>query len=119
MTDKVQHQAGVERPWPHHNHPGKYEEIGATIGCLVDKKQKAYGRSFETCEKALALLCPDKIRPDQYGLVLVFARSWDKWSRIFADPTAFGEEPRKDLAGYALLMNRDYPIDELKEVGDK
>ena len=90
--------------------PGKYEEIGADIGRLVDKKQKAYGRSFETCEKALLLLCPDKIIPDQYGLVLAFARSWDKWSRLFSDPTAFGEQPRPDLAGYALLMNKDYEV---------
>lgn len=91
-------------------HPGKYEEVGAEIGRLVDKKQQAYGRSFETCEKALALLCPDKLRADQYGLALAFARSWDKWSRLFSDPTAFGEEPKKDLAGYALLMNGDLEV---------
>lgn len=85
--------------------PGKFEEIGAEIGRLVDKKQKAYGRSFETCPKALALLCPNGIRVEQYEDALAFARSWDKWSRIFTNPTAFGEDPRQDLAGYALLMN--------------
>jgi hypothetical protein len=91
---------------------GKYEEIGAAIGCLVDKKQKAYGRSFDHSGAILAILYPYGVKPEQYGDLLGMVRILDKLFRIATDKQALGESPWTDVAGYALLMNRDYPIDE-------
>jgi hypothetical protein len=91
---------------------GKYEEIGAAIGCLVDKKQKAYGRSFDKSGMILGILYPDGIKPVQYDDLLGMVRILDKLFRIATDKQALGESPWLDIAGYALLMNRDYPIDD-------
>ena len=90
---------------------GKYEDIGAEIGRLVDRKQKAYGRSFDHSGKILAILYPHGIKPNQYGDLLGMVRILDKLFRIATDRNALGEDPWADVAGYALLMNRDYPID--------
>jgi hypothetical protein len=84
---------------------GKYEEIGAAIGCLVDKKQKAYGRSFDHSGAILAILYPYGVKPEQYGDLLGMVRILDKLFRIATDKRAL-------IAGYALLMNRDYPIQD-------
>jgi hypothetical protein len=91
---------------------GKYEEIGAAIGCLVDKKQKAYGRSFDVSGEILKFRYPHGIRPDQYADMLAMVRIDDKLMRIATDKDALGEKPWTDIAGYGLLMNRDYPINE-------
>jgi len=88
---------------------GKYEEIGSLIGCLVDLKQKAYGRSFDHSNKILETLYPHGIKPDQYRDVLAIVRILDKLFRIATNKSAMGESPWTDVAGYALLMNRDYP----------
>lgn len=88
---------------------GKYEEIGAAIGCLVDKKQKAYGRSFDHSGAILAILYPYGIQLAQYPDLLGMVRIIDKLFRIATDKQALGESPWLDIAGYALLMNRDYP----------
>jgi hypothetical protein len=98
---------------------GKYEEIGAAIGSLVDKKQKAYGRSFDRSGQILGILYPNGIKPVQYDDLLAMVRILDKFFRIATDKQAMGESPWTDIAGYALLTNRDYPIDELREVGDE
>ncbi len=94
-----------------HN-PGKYEAIGGALGCLVDKKQKAYGRSFDHAAQHLAIRYPNGIRVDQYDNVLAMVRIDDKLSRIATSKNAFGEDPWQDIAGYALLMNRDYPVED-------
>jgi len=91
---------------------GKYEDIGGAIGCLVDKKQKAYGRSFDHSGAILSILYPHGVKPEQYGDLLGMVRILDKLFRIATDKQAMGESPWTDIAGYALLMNRDYPIDE-------
>jgi len=85
---------------------GENEETGAEIGRLVDKKQKAYGRAFDRCGEILKILYPKGIRPDQYADLLAMVRIFDKFFRIATDKTAMGENPWKDVAGYALLMNR-------------
>jgi hypothetical protein len=87
---------------------GKYEEIGAEIGRLVDKKQKAYGRSFDNTGKILAIIYPLGIRPDQYDDLGAMIRIIDKFFRIAISKKAFGEDPWEDVAGYALLKNRDF-----------
>ena len=89
----------------------KYEEIGAEIGRLVDKKQKAYGRSFDHAGGILKTLYPTGIRPDQYDDLGAIVRILDKLFRIATSKNAFGENPWQDIAGYALLMNRNLLID--------
>lgn len=85
---------------------GKYEEIGADIGRLVDQKQRAYGRSFDKMDRILRELYPHGIRPEQYRDLLAIVRIGDKFFRIATDKTALGEDPWRDVAGYGLLMNR-------------
>ncbi len=84
--------------------PGKYEEIGREVGCLTDRKNKAYGNSFHKCADYLMMLYPNGIRPDQYKDVLGLARDFDKNMRIATNRDAMGENPWKDKAGYSLLM---------------
>jgi hypothetical protein len=84
---------------------GRYERIGMSIGCLVDKKQAAYGRSFDKAGIVLRQLYPEGIRPEQYDDLLAIVRILDKFFRIATDKRAFGENPWGDVAGYSLLMN--------------
>lgn len=86
---------------------GQYEDIGGEIGRLVDKKQKAYGRSFDQVGGILKILFPSGIRPDQYDDLGAMIRILDKFFRIATSKKAFDEDPWQDVAGYALLMNRD------------
>lgn len=89
---------------------GHYEEIGGEIGRLVDRKQKAYGRSFDHVGKILAILYPAGIHPEQYDDLGGMIRILDKFFRIATQKRAFGENPWKDVAGYGLLMNRELLI---------
>lgn len=94
---------------------GRYEDIGAAIGRLVDKKQKAYGRSFDLVGGILETLYPHGIKPEQYRDLGGMIRILDKFFRIATSKKAFGEDPWEDVAGYALLMNRELlDKDELK-----
>jgi hypothetical protein len=83
--------------------PGKYEEIGAAVGKLVDKKQKAYGRSFDLSGDVIKILYPNGIHPDQYEDFLATIRVIDKLFRIANQTEAFDENPWQDIAGYGLL----------------
>jgi hypothetical protein len=94
---------------------GKYEEIGSEIGRLVDRKQKAYGRSFDFVGQVLRLIYPHGIRPEQYDDLGGMIRILDKFFRIATEKKAFGEDPWKDVAGYGLLMNRDILEHEEKQ----
>lgn len=85
----------------------RYETIGAEIGRLVDAKQRAYGRSFDRAGRIIQILYPAGISPGQYGDVLAIVRILDKFFRIATHQTdPMGENPWRDVAGYALLMNR-------------
>lgn len=88
---------------------GKYEEIAANIGRLVDEKNKAYGDSFKKAPQYLTILYPHGIRPDQYPDMLALVRDFDKNMRIATNKSAFNEDPWKDKAGYAILMNEVKP----------
>jgi hypothetical protein len=88
--------------------PGRYEGAGAAIGRLVDKKQRAYGRSFDLVGSVLKIVYPHGIRPEQYDDLGAMIRILDKFFRIATDKDALGESPWTDVAGYGLLMNRDF-----------
>lgn len=81
----------------------RLREIGTEGGALTAVKNEAYGSSFVTSAEALKLLYPDGIRPEQYTDVLLLARIWDKMQRIATDKDALGENPYRDLMGYAIL----------------
>jgi hypothetical protein len=82
---------------------GVYQEIGSSLGALVDKKNEAYGNSFLEVEQFMCLLYPDGITPEQYTDVLCLVRIFDKMKRIATAKGAFEESPYLDLAGYGLL----------------
>lgn len=81
----------------------RLREIGAELGELVATKNAAYGSSFSSSADFLRLLYPNGVKPEQYLHMLTVARIFDKLMRIATDKDAFGEEPFKDIAGYAIL----------------
>ena len=89
------------------NEAGFYEEVGAFIGALVDRKNAAYGDSFHRSGEMIRILFPHGIQPDQYGDLLAMIRIIDKLFRIAHSKTAFGEDPWMDIAGYGVLKCRD------------
>jgi hypothetical protein len=80
-----------------------YEEIGSELGRLVAEKQRAYGDSFGKSGRVMRILYPDGVSPDQLDDALAIVRVVDKLFRIATDRDAFGEDPWRDVAGYALL----------------
>ena len=84
-----------------------FVEIGASIGRLVDEKQQAYGNSFGNTGKLLRMLYPNGVTPEQYDDLLGMVRLIDKLFRIATSKNAYGEDPWRDIAGYALLMNQN------------
>lgn len=78
----------------------KYERIAAEIGKLVTERNRTYGDSARGCDKIMAILYPDGIRPEQYRDALLVVRILDKLSRI-----AHGQrqDSYADIAGYAVL----------------
>jgi hypothetical protein len=92
--------------------PGVYEELGQEIGELVDKKNAAYGDSFNRSGVILKELYPKGIAPEQYNDVLAMIRIIDKLFRIATNKDAFGENPWQDIAGYAILKSLMAPGSE-------
>ncbi|OPY13672.1 MAG: hypothetical protein A4E66_00674 [Syntrophus sp. PtaB.Bin001] len=86
--------------------PGLYESIATEIGRLVDQKNAAYGDVFNKCPQYLLLLYPNGITPDQYPDMLALVRDFDKSMRIATNKDALGENPWRDKAGYAIMMNK-------------
>jgi hypothetical protein len=99
--------------------PGKYEQRGADIGALVDRKNAAYGDSFHKQELILKIFFPLGIRPDQYKLCSYIQHILDKIFRMINQPKAFGENPAKDATGYSLLMSDDYEGERKEERADR
>jgi len=81
----------------------RFEEIGKTIGALVEEKNEAYGDSFARSQEILKVLFPDGVQPNQYRDMLGMVRVIDKMFRIATDKDAFGESPWKDITGYGIL----------------
>ena len=96
----------------------KFSEIGEQVGKLVHDKQLAYGDSFGRSGECLRQMFPEGIKPSQYDDLLTIARILDKLFRLANDPSAFDENPYKDIVGYALLgMDRHNPMLE-KDLGN-
>ena len=85
----------------------EYEEIGARIGALVDRKNAAYGNSIHDAGKIMNILYPRGIGADQMADALALVRILDKMFRIANTKNAFGENPFEDIAGYGILKCRD------------
>ena len=82
---------------------GTYEKIGTEIGKLVQEKNEAYGDSFGQACRILEVLYPEGIQPSQYRDALAVTRVIDKLFRLANKKDAFGESPRRDICGYAIL----------------
>ena len=85
-----------------------FEQLGASVGNLVQEKQKAYGDSFGRSGECLRQMCPDGIEPEQYDDLLTIARILDKLFRIANNKDAFEENPWQDICGYSLLSMKRY-----------
>ena len=84
-----------------------FSQLGDAVGDLVHDKQRAYGDSFGRSGECLRQMFPEGIDINQYDDLLTIARILDKLFRLANDPTAFDENPYRDIVGYALLgMNR-------------
>lgn len=81
----------------------KYHRIAQDVADLVTEKQAAYGDSFTHAGEVMRVLYPDGIKPDQMDDALVVVRVIDKLFRIATDRDALGEDPWRDIQGYALL----------------
>jgi hypothetical protein len=80
-----------------------FQQIGTDIGELVQRKNAAYGSSFEDAGKIMAILYPDGITLGQLDHALLTVRILDKLKRVATDKDAFGESPFGDIAGYGIL----------------
>lgn len=85
---------------------GPYETLAQEVGALVDRKNVAYGSSFDHTGDFFRLLYPNGIRPEQYTDALTLVRMFDKMMRLANQPGAFGEDAWADLCGYSLLGMR-------------
>ena len=84
-----------------------FEEIGSAIGRLVQVKNDAYGDSFGKSEEVLKILYPYGVGVEQFRDFLTVVRVLDKLFRIATDRDALGEDPWKDICGYAILAIRN------------
>ena len=98
------------------NDHGTHEARAQQLGTLVDKKNKAYGNSFEQTGAILRILYPRGIALEQYDDALFVTRVLDKLFRVSTRKHAFGENPIEDICGYSLLKvvidektNSEYP----------
>lgn len=82
---------------------GKFEKTGHDIGLLVQGKNLAYGDSFAKADQILKILYPEGVQPEKYKDMLAITRVLDKLFRIATDKDALGEDPWRDIAGYAIL----------------
>lgn len=89
-------------------HGGTYAERGAVVGALVDAKNDAYGDSFSKTAQFLRVLYPDGIPVESYADVGLLVRVFDKLVRIATNNDPFGESPWRDIAGYAILGEREH-----------
>lgn len=80
-----------------------YFEAAMDIAELVKDKQAAYGDAFGRSGKVLEILYPNGIPASQLEDALTIVRVIDKLFRIANQKDAFGENPWKDVMGYALL----------------
>jgi len=93
-------------------------EIATTQAELLEKKNKAYGNSFNKTSEHLKLLFPDGVVPEQYSDLMFIVRVLDKLSRIANSSLLPPEEGRLDAYldcnGYTFLGIKAI-LDELEE----
>ena len=92
---------------------GQYEEVGQEIGRLVDQKNRVYGDSFRKASAILRIIRPQGLSDVNLDDLLALVRIIDKIFRILTHRNALGEDPWRDIAGYAILRCRQ--IEEEKE----
>lgn len=80
-----------------------YHVTAKVIADLVVEKQAAYGDSFGKAGSIMKTLYPEGIPPEKMDDALTIVRVIDKLFRIATKKDAFGENPWKDIMGYALL----------------
>lgn len=80
-----------------------YNEICLKISELLSKKQAAYGDSHGKSGKIMEILYPNGIPAEKVSDALTLARIIDKLFRIATDKDFGGEDPFRDIAGYAIL----------------
>lgn len=107
IGQEIKHVTCKLRGWDTIEPIDKYQRIGETLGKLVDEKNKAYGDSFNKCGDFLKVLYPDGVKPEQYSDMLGLVRVFDKMMRIATAKDALGENPWKDIGGYAILKSED------------
>jgi hypothetical protein len=83
-----------------------FAELAAATAELVKEKQRAYGDSFGRSGAVLRALYPRGIALEQLDDALTVVRIVDKLFRIATDRDALGEDPWRDIQGYALLAQR-------------
>lgn len=83
--------------------PKLLSKIASECADLVAQKNAAYGDSFEKSGEILKILMPNGCPPEKFQDMLTVVRITDKLFRICTNPTAFNEDPWKDILGYALL----------------
>lgn len=81
----------------------KFLTIATELGNLLEVKNEAYGNAFVKITEVLKILYPEGIKPEQYQDLGLVIRILDKLSRIAKDNDPLGEDPFKDIAGYAIL----------------
>jgi hypothetical protein len=96
------------------NKLGYFEELGLSIGKLVDEKQKAYGDSVTKCYEIMKVLLQDYHNEENHTYtipesllpqMLLDIRKIDKLNRRFSNPNGdlMGENPFQDDVGYSML----------------
>lgn len=78
-------------------------KVATDLGNLLEEKNQAYGNAFVKSTEILNVLYPKGIKPEQYQDLGLIIRILDKLSRIAKNNDPFGEDPFKDIAGYAIL----------------
>jgi hypothetical protein len=85
-----------------------FEDISLEISQTLEKKNKAYGNSFNKTTEHLKLLFPDGVVDDQYQHLMYIVRILDKIGRIANSSLLPPEEgvldAYKDIQGYTTLM---------------
>ena len=85
---------------------GKYEEIGATIGALVDRKNAAYGNSIHDTAQIVRIFYPKGMDPEQYDDVMFIIKIIDEMFCITTQKDC-GKSPYENIAIYAILKCRE------------
>ena len=79
-------------------------EVGSEIRDLTVEKNMAYGDAVNKTAELLEILYPDGIGVELLPDALLLTRCFDKMVRIAqGDKSAFGEDPWRDIGGYALI----------------